>query len=290
MPQAGSHSDDVGAPELHIVSGGVGASAELLTHTVLAQFPNVQVPIEIHPHAHDLQDIRRIVAQVAKANGIILHTLVHSEIRQALIDEAEKQGVEAIDLAGPIIDRLSARLKTEPVGQPGLYRKLYGQYFERVDAIEFTIAHDDGQRSEELDEAEMVLMGVSRLGKTPLSVYLAMQGWRVANLPFVPGVNLPKTLWDVDRRRVVGLTIQPPQLAMHRQWREKRLGVEVKDYVAQKQIASELREANRFFSTHDIPVVDVTDKPIETSGTEIVAVVTRRLNSLPRRKLSEVTD
>ncbi len=183
------------------------------------------------------------------------------------------------------MQQLSTRLQAQPIGQPGLYRKLYDQYFKRVDAIEFTIAHDDGQRRADLGQADIVLMGVSRLGKTPLSVYLAMQGWKVANVPFVPGVELPAELWTVDRRRIVGLTIEPPQLAVHRRWREKRLGVDAEDYVDQKQIAGELREANRFFSNHDIPVVDVTDKPIETSGAEIEAVVTRSMRSTPKSTL-----
>lgn len=272
-------------PDLHIVSGGVGASGELLTHTVLAQFPNVRPRIHIHPHVHSMDDVQAVVEEALQTEGIILHTMVHPDIRDALIEEAERQHVEAVDLAGPLIDKLSSRLRAEPVGQPGRYRKLYGQYFKRVDAIEFTIAHDDGKRSGELDEADIVLVGVSRLGKTPLSVYLAMQGWRVANVPFVLGVKLPSDLWCVDHRRIVGLTIEPPQLAVHRRWRRERMGVDVDGYVQQKQIAEELREANRFFAAHEIPVVDVTDKPIETSGTEVEALVTRRLNSMTLARL-----
>lgn len=273
-------------PVIHIVSGGVGASAELLTHTVLAQFPGVRPQLVIHAHVHEMQDVCKSVDQAAASHGIILHTLVNEEMREGLIAEAQRRGVDAVDLAGPILDKLAARLQTEPVGQPGRYRQLYGQYFERVDAIEFTIAHDDGKRSEELGDAEVVLMGVSRLGKTPLSVYLAMQGWKVANVPFVPGIAPPSELWQIDRRRILGLTIQPPQLAVHRKWRERRMGVAVGDYVDQKSIAHELREANRFFAQYDIPVIDVTDKPIETSGAEIEATVSRRLNSMPKSTLS----
>ncbi len=276
----------VDALELHIVSGGVGASAELLAHTVLVQFPGAEVPLVIHPHVHDMQEVQEIVASVASTSGLILHTLVRTHIRDGLSAEAQRQGVVAIDVAGPLMEQLSERLQMKPVGQPGRYRKLYDQYFKRVDAIEFTIAHDDGKRSADLDQADIVLMGVSRLGKTPLSIYLAMQGWRVANVPFVPGLVLPVSLRDVDRRRVIGLSIEPPQLAVHRRWRERRLGVEAGNYVDQKRIAGELREAKRFFVSHDIPVIDVTDKPIETSGTEIIAVITRRLNSMPAGKLT----
>jgi regulator of PEP synthase PpsR (kinase-PPPase family) len=282
-PSPANRETDEGDSEplkIHIVSGGVGASAELLTHTVLAQYPGPRPELIIHPHIHDVEDVRAIVNRAASEDALILHTLVNEDIRGALIEEARRQQVDAIDLAGPIMDELSHRLHAEPIGQPGLYRKLYGQYFKRVDAIEFTIAHDDGKRTEELNEADIVLMGVSRLGKTPLSVYLAMQGWKVANVPFVPGIRPPDELWNIDARNIVGLTIEPPQLAVHRKWRERRLGIGVGDYVDQKQVAGELREANRFFTKYGIPIIDVTDKPIETSGAEIVAEVTRRHRNL----------
>ncbi len=273
--------------EILIVSGGVGASAELLAHTVLAQFPDVQPTLHIHAHVHDLQEIKDIVAAAAESNGLILHTLVDQRDREGMIDEAQQLGVDAIDVAGPIMDYLADRMDMKPIGQAGRYRKLYNQYFKRVEAIEFTIAHDDGQRSADLADADIVLMGVSRLGKTPLSIYLAMQGWKVANVPIVPGIRLPEDIWNVDRRRVIGLLIEPPQLAVHRQWRAKRLGVKTTDYVEPQQIAGELREANRFYVSHDIPVVDVTNKPIETSGTEIIGVVTRRLNSSPAKTMGQ---
>ena len=287
MTEHESPSQQENTVEIHIVSGGVGASAELLTHTVLAQFPRVRAPLEVHAHVHDIQEVQDIVAAVAGTDAIILHTLVHQDVREGLAAEAQRQGVTEIDLVGPMIAQLSLRFHTDPVGQPGLYRKLYDQYFKRVEAIEFTVDHDDGQRSAELDQADIVLLGVSRAGKTPLSMYLAMQGWKVANVPYVPGISLPSGLWQVDRRRIVGLIIEPPQLAVHRQWRQKRLGIAAESYVERKDVAAELREANRFYSAHAIPVVDTTDKPIETSGTEIVALVTRRLNSMPAATLRD---
>jgi [pyruvate, water dikinase]-phosphate phosphotransferase / [pyruvate, water dikinase] kinase len=281
-----SHSSRDDVTELHIVSGGVGASAELLTHTVLAQYPNAPVSVKMHPHVHDIEDIVDLVANIANTNGIILHTLVHTDVREGLIAEAKRRDVAAVDLVGPLMEELSARIPVDPIGQPGLFRKLYGQYFKRVEAIEFTVAHDDGQRSAELEQADILLIGVSRVGKTPLSMYLAMQGWKVANVPFVPNVSFPSDMWQMDRRRIVGLTIEPPQLTIHRRWRRERLGVAAESYVERHEVATELREANRFFAAHGIPVVDTTDKPIETSGTEIVAVVTHRLNSMPKTPLA----
>ncbi len=271
----------LGATELHILSGGVGASGELLAHTVLAQFPGASIPIVVHPHVHTQEEVVDAVDATAKANGLLLHTMVNAELRQFAVGEAARRDVDAIDLFGPLMDYLSERMDVTPVGQAGRYRQLYDQYFKRVEAIEFTIDHDDGKRTTDLSEADIILIGVSRLGKTPLSMYLAMQGWKVANVPYIPQVNLPDELWSLDRRRVIGLMIEPPQLAVHRQWRQKRLKIPLDDYVGRQQVAQELRDANHFYDRYNISVVDVTNKPIETSGTEVITVVTRQLNSQP---------
>jgi len=283
--------NDAGVPavldlEIYIVSGGVGASGELLVHTVLAQFPDVRVPVEIFPHVHDPEDVDAIVAKAAGRGALIVHTLVHSIVRRRLATEAARRNVRAIDLMGPLMDYLSEKLVQKPVGEPGLYRKLYDQYFRRVEAIEYTVAHDDGKRTSELPQADIVLVGVSRVGKTPLSMYLAMQGWKVANVPFVPSVRLPEELWQVDRRRVVGLTIEPPQLAIHRRHREQRLGVAADSYVDRSRIAAELQEANRLFARYALPVVDTTDKPIESSGAEIISHITHRLGHMTEAPLA----
>ena len=281
---------DAGVPskqqtEIYIVSGGMGASGELLAQTVLAQFPNVRVPVKIFPHVHDPEDVDAIVAAAAGTGALIVHTLVHRHVRQRLILETARRNVTAIDLMGPLMDHLTAALAVKPVGEPGLYRKLYDQYFRRVEAIEYTVAHDDGKRASELAQADIVLIGVSRVGKTPISMYLAMQGWKVANVPFVPSVTLPAELWQVDRRRVVGLTIEPPQLVIHRRHREQRLGVAADSYVDRSRIASELQEANRLYARYGLPVVDTTDKPIESSGAEIVSLVTHRLGHMSEAPL-----
>ncbi len=271
--------------EIYIISGGVGASAELLTQTVLAQFPDARAAVKIFAHVHEPREVDALVQAAADVGALVVHTLAIGAVRRHLAQEAARRGVTAVDLMGPLMDALAAGLGRKPVGEPGLYRKLYGQYFRRVEAIEFTVAHDDGQRGEEVGQAEIVLIGVSRVGKTPLSMYLAMQGWKVANLPFVPGVTLPAALWRVDRRRVVGLTIEPPQLAIHRRHREQRLGVAADSYVDRSRIAAELQEANRLFARYGLPVVDTTDKPIESSGAEIIVAVTHRLSQMKEEPL-----
>ncbi|MCB0112893.1 MAG: kinase/pyrophosphorylase [Caldilineaceae bacterium] len=266
-----------GAP-IYVVSGGTGATGELLVRTVLAQFTQVDVPIIIHPHVSAISDLDAIVAQAGTTAGCIVHTLVNESARAHLIERAAQAGVFAVDMAGPLVTYLAGTLGQPALGQPGLYRKLHSAYFERVEAIEFTVAHDDGQRIDGLTRADMVLVGVSRVGKTPLSMFLSILGWKVANVPFVAAIPLPDELFQADQRRVVGLMIEPLQLMTHRRWRQQRTGIPEGTYVARDEIVGELRAANHFFYQHHIPVVDTTDKPIETSADEVVQLVTSRLH------------
>jgi [pyruvate, water dikinase]-phosphate phosphotransferase / [pyruvate, water dikinase] kinase len=262
---------------VYVVSGGVGASGELVMHTVLAQFPQVHVPLRVWSHVHKLEQVEEIVVQAAQDQATVVHTLVRAELRQALIDKAAQRQVAQIDLVGDIFLRLEKELGESALGQPGRYRQLYNSYFKRIEAIEFTVAHDDGRRVRELGEAEIVLLGVSRVGKTPLSIYLSMEGWKVANIPVVPSVSLPEELFQIDRRRVVGLTIDPPQLMIHRRWRQEHLGIPEGSYVERSVIAEELREANRIFYDHGFPIINMTDKPVETSSEEVISTVAHRL-------------
>ena len=163
-------------PTIFIVSGGMGMSGEQLVRTALAQFEEAEVQLEIVPHVLELAEAELVVERAAQARGIIVHTLVDVEMRQQLIRLARKRNVVAIDVMGRVLSELTRLLKQEPLGQPGLYRQLRQAYFDRVEAIEFTVAHDDGQKRNEWDQAEIVLVGVSRVGKTPLSMYLSVQG------------------------------------------------------------------------------------------------------------------
>jgi [pyruvate, water dikinase]-phosphate phosphotransferase / [pyruvate, water dikinase] kinase len=265
-------------PPIFIVSGGTGATAELLARTVLAQFPNVNVPLRVETRVLNDERVREVVARAAGIPGaIILHTMVNRACRHLLMVEASKAGVVTFDLTSPLLEHLSRELNMAPLGQPGLYRQLHRSYFDRIEAIEFTVAHDDGKRVEDLPKAEIVLIGVSRVGKTPLSMYLSMLGWKTANVPFVTSVPMPEALFSTDMRRVVGLMIEPHQLVTHRKVRQERMGMEEGSYIDRDEVRDELRAANHFFYQHEIPVVDTTNKPIETSAEEIAAIVARRI-------------
>ncbi|GAB4446458.1 MAG: pyruvate, water dikinase regulatory protein [Anaerolineae bacterium] len=269
-------------PPVYVVSGGTGASGERLAQTALAQFPEVAVPIIVFSQVCSTEEIERIVNQAAKIKGTILHTLVDVDMRRALIRQARDKNVFSIDLVGRVLHRLANVLEQEPINQPGQYWLMRQAYFERIEAIEYTINHDDGLNPDGWSSAEIVLVGVSRVGKTPLSVYLSTLGWKVANLPLLKDVPLPPQLLQLDRRRIVGLSIEPGQLLLHRKQRQHRLGTNSMDteYTDALAIYEEVDETVKLFRRHGFAVVNVTDKPIEESADEVIALVTRRLQSM----------
>jgi len=188
--------------------------------------------------------------------------------------------VPVIDLMGALLGHLSKMLESKPVCRPGLYRSLNKQYFHRMEAIEFSIDHDDGLRPQELSSADIVLIGVSRVGKTPLAIYLAMQGFKTANVPFIPGQPPIPELGLAEPGRVFGLIIDENHLASHRKNRKEKLMLKGhNDYTDPRMIFDELEQARRLFRQKGYTVIDTTDKPLETSADEIVKILTRRFGN-----------
>ena len=260
---------------IFIVSGGTGFSGEQLLRTALAQFPAAEVSISVVAGIRRPEQLESAVAQAAAVNGLIVHTLVDSELRLTLDRIARYQGVLAVDLMGPLLAQLQVVLGTDPVGRPGLYREQNREALERTEAIDYTLAHDDGRHPEGWRQADIVLVGVSRVGKTPISLYLASLGWKVANVPLVGG-EPPPELFQLHRRRVVGLTIDPDQLLVHRRWRERRLKVSLSgSYSNPLKLREELEAARRVFLQGGFAVVDITNKPVEVSAREILEQVGR---------------
>ncbi len=263
-----------GPAPIHIVSGGSGTSGRLIVETALAQFPALQVPVVVRNHVRSLAQVEAAVKEAAAGGGTLVHTLVDSGLREALVRLAGRRRVVAIDLMGPLLDQVAARTGAKPLGQPGLYRKLRKDYFDRVEAIDFAVSHDDGNKPESIPDADVVIVGVSRCGKTPLSMYLAVRGWKVANVPIVKGVPMPTPVFGVDRRRVIGLTIACRQLLEYRKRREERMGMAGKStYSSPAAVLEELEAADRICRKNGFDVIDVTDKSIEIIADEIVGSV-----------------
>jgi regulator of PEP synthase PpsR (kinase-PPPase family) len=271
-------------PSIYVVSGGTGASGEQLVHTVLVQFPDSQVLVITVNHVLQIGQIEETVQEAAARGGIIVHTLVDADLRQALTDLAQEHSVAEVDLMGPLMFRLSETLEQEPIAHPGLYRHLHQAYYDRVSAIEFSMSHDDGQRPGGWPQADVVLVGPSRVGKTPLSMYLAVLGWRVANVPLIPDVDLPPGLSQLDRQRAIGLTMEPGQLLFYRQQRQRRLGTRpLGAYADPSKIHEEIEYARAICRRSGFTVIDVTDKPIEASADEVADLITRRFGSRAHR-------
>ena len=272
-------SHKIPAPPIYVVSGNVGGVGEHVVRSILAQFQEIEVPVVIMPRVSHADQVEQIVSQAVESGATIVHTMVDSTVRHCLDQIARERGVFAVDIFGSLMEHLAEWLGHEPVGVPGLYRQLNQAYFQRIAAIEYTMAHDDGMRHETWHEAEIVLIGVSRIGKTPLSIYLSMQGWKVANIPLVPGIAPHDELFTLDKDRVIGLKIAPEQLLQHRRYRRSRLGLgKQSGYVDPITIYDELEEARRVFRQGGFRVLDVTDKPIETSSGQVIEMIHQAQN------------
>lgn len=268
-------------PPIYIVTGGAGDSGKRLINTILVQFPGSNIPVIAATYQRRRKQIADVVKKVAETGGIVVHTLVDTEMRDYLLQLTREYQISSVDLMGPLIECVSEMIGQPPAGNPGLYRRLHKNYFERVEAIEYTIKHDDGKNPQGWADADIVLTGISRVGKTPLGMYLAVHGWKVANVPLVFELPAPKELFQLDRMRVIALTIDPGQLVHHRKKRQRRLGTgRQSPYADPLNIFEEVEYAKKIFKRGGFSTINVTDKPIESSADEIVELITRRFPAI----------
>lgn len=259
---------------LFAVSDATGHTARHAIQAALVQFPDANVEIRTIGEVRTPAQVEAVVEEAAKVGAAIVHTLVIDEVRRHMYEYSRGCGVHTIDLMGPLLLYLQDVLARLPVGRPGL---LDSEYIEWAEAMSFTVKHDDGQRPQDLPQAEIVLVGASRTSKTPISVYLSYHGWRVANVPITVGTEPPKELFfDVDPRRVVGLTIEPARLQMLRRVRARHLGVQLPDYTDLNTIREELMHVLEVCHKHGWRVVDVTDRSVEEAAVEIVSLMEQR--------------
>lgn len=259
-----------------IVSDGTGETAYRLLKAAMRQFDS-DILITRYAKVRETQQIDEIVKAVKRSHTLIVHTFASRILRDYMTDRAAKEGAECIDVLGPLVEELAVFFQKKPVSKPGLLHQVDEEYFDRVEAIEFAIRHDDGESTEDLDNADIVLVGISRTSKTPLSIYLAMEGWRVANIPIVVGSKLPAKLFKLDSHKVVGLVVDPKRLAEARSFRLEQLGVEGSSYADAERIQGELEYVEAVFEQNpEWPVIDVTGKSIEEVSQEVLDVVIGR--------------
>ncbi len=261
-------------PRIYVVSDATGSTAERVLGAALSQFDDTGVVIVRHQKVRTAEKIREIVDEAARRNGFIIHTLVTAELRSLILNRGRAVNVTTIDLMGPLIARLSDLLMASPRVEPGLFNPFDSGYLERVEAMDFTVRHDDGRNVHELDQADLILIGVSRTSKTPLSIYLGYRGWRVANIPLVYGVPPPKQLFEVPAYKVVALTAEPQRLSSIRQVRALHMKSAAHGYADLSYVERELSYAYDIFSKRkNWPIVDVTVKTIEETATEVISLI-----------------
>lgn len=262
---------------IYVVSGGRGIAGNNIVQAVLIQYPENKIPVIIVSNMDSEDELFDVVMKAKTDGGIIVHTLVNGLLRKKAVEFCEEFNVREVDLMGKLAGFLDDSLDIKPLMHPGLYREINHQYFDRIESIEFTLSHDDGMSPERLKNAEIVLTGVSRAGKTPLSVYLAMYGWKVANVPLVNGINPPAELFEIDPQRVFGLHISAAQLIAHR---KKRLlgwnNHQIDSYIDEREVREEIRKAMFLFDKGGFTVVNVSNKPIESTANEILNIMSQR--------------
>lgn len=275
------------------VSDGTATTARTVVQAALAQFPEVKVEVKMRPQVKTNEEIGQLIREAKEEQGIIAYTLVSPPLREVLLQEARIANVASIDLLGPLLLRLEEFLKVPPRGTPGTFKPSSYGYDSRIEAINFTVDHDDGKGSHSLDQADIVLLGVSRTSKTPLSVYLAFRGWKVANVPIIPGVEPFEILSRIDQRKIIGLTIEAERLAGIRKKRMEKFNLSailnanlnsnlnanlnVKDtYSEITSVQKEISYAESLYRTPPVwPVIDVTHKSIEEIAQEVITALTK---------------
>jgi regulator of PEP synthase PpsR (kinase-PPPase family) len=260
--------------KVFVVSDATGGTAERLVRSAMVQFEGADVQLLRRSQVLAPEQVRAVVQEAADGDALIVHTLASDELRRLILAESRMHGVDCLDLLGPMLDRLAVHLRLTSRQKPGLFRQLGEAKTREIEAVEFAFHHDDGQNTQDLHRAEIVLVGVSRSMKTPTMLYLAYRGWFVANVPLIPGVPLDSALTTLPPERVFCLTIQPEQLRQRRCARANEEAIPVEPYASAAQIAKENRYAEGLCSKYDWQRIDVTGKAVEEAAREIITTLT----------------
>lgn len=264
---------------LHLVSDATGETVTSVARACLVQFENVQ-PIQHNWWLVRTQgQVERVIAGIEDNPGLVFFTLVDHAVRGLLEEACRRRNIPCISLLDPVLAGLSAFLGAEVQALPGRQYQMDAEYFRRIDAMQFTLMHDDGQMIEAADKADIVLVGVSRSSKTPTCMYLANRGLKCANYPLVPGVPLPQELERAKNPLIVGLTRDPKSLSDIRRARLRLLNqTEEAEYAQYEKVREEITEARRLFARLGWPVVDVTRRSIEEASAAIIQLYEKHLD------------
>jgi [pyruvate, water dikinase]-phosphate phosphotransferase / [pyruvate, water dikinase] kinase len=264
---------------LHLVSDATGETLTMVARAATAQYVKVMPVEHVYPLVRTQKQLDRVLAEIEEAPGIVLYTLLEDDLVKRLEDHCRELGVPCLSILGPVLSLMQSYLGTETSHRVGAQHTLNAEYFRRIDALNYSMLHDDGQHIDGLEEADVVLVGVSRTSKTPTSIYLANRGVKTGNVPLVPGIILPPQVEQLTRPLVVGLYASPERIVQIRQ--NRVLGLkshhDADQYIDRKAVAEEVAFSRRLCAKHNWPSIDVTRRSIEeTAAAGMKLLVERR--------------
>lgn len=267
---------------IFVLSDGTGETADQMIKAALVQYVRDGLKIVRYKNVRTESQVSSIFEEAIETKAILVYTVVSETLRVFIQKLSSQSGIASVDLLGPLLNLLAVHLKKDPHSQPGLFHQVNEYYFKRIEAIEFTVKHDDGRYTDNLGTADIILVGLSRTSKTPLSIYLSYKGWKVANVPVVKDIPLPPRLFEVDQRKVIGLIIDPDHLSRIRRERLIKMGEDGSgEYANFDRVVEEIEWCRDLFrKNRKWPVFDVTGKALEETAAEIEKVIR---NSIPEK-------
>jgi regulator of PEP synthase PpsR (kinase-PPPase family) len=276
-----------------VISDGTGETATSMTRAAITQFQDKEIFFTRYKNVRTKEHLDAIFQEAAIHHDMVVYTIVSPELRLHIKKLSKSEKVRSVDLIGPLLSSFSNVFEVEPDYQPGLLHAVNDKYFEKVAAVEFTLNHDDGRNIKSLEEADVILLGISRTSKTPLSIYLSLEGIKVVNVPIIMNLPLPEKIFEVDQRKIFGLTIDPQALHEIRKNRLTRLGTDQDgEYASIGKVAEEIEWANNLFSENKRwPVFNVTGKALEETAAEITKLLNmRKENRFKHKKRFQTKD
>ncbi len=265
---------------IYIISDGTGETAMTMTKAALVHYTSHDLNIVRCKNIRNERQVDATIEEAVQKKAIVIHTVVSRQLRDYLQDKAAAYGLPQVDLLGPLLQELDVYLNVgDTKKEAGILHSVDEKYFKRVEAIEFAVKHDDGKLLTDLDKADIILVGISRTSKTPLSLFLSHKGWKVANIPLVPGSPMPEELFKVDQRKIVGLIIDPDSLQKIRKNRLERIKQDPgSEYARIDKIFEEIDYAKALFSKNKRwPVFNVTERALEETANEITRIICTRM-------------
>lgn len=256
---------------LHLVSDSTGETVSSVARAAIAQFDDLDPEDHVWSLVRTSRQLDKVILGIEANPGVVIYTLISKDLRDQLRSYCHQKNLPCIPVLARVMTEMSAFLGVKPSTNPGRQHELNDEYFSRVEAVNFTLAHDDGQATWDLQDADVVVVGVSRTSKSPTCVYLANRGYKAANVPYVKGTPLPENLSSLKRPLVVGLTIDPERLLQIRRSRMQSINQEGEtSYTDHEAVLDEIQDAKKFFGKHRWPIIDVTRRSVEETAAQII--------------------